>query len=190
MPLTNNKSMLNKWDYSGLFEACYSDPKQESYKKSAEFLGSSCEDWGCGTGWAKRFFKNYKGIDGSPSSFIKPEEVVDLVNYNSNVDNILMRQVLELNTQWKKILKNVKKSFKKKFCLVIFTPPAEITHIGSVEHIVKADGTILDDLIYVIYFNRQDILKFFPSNKFRINVETIKTNQGYGEEWILYVERI
>jgi len=52
------KSMLNKWNYSSRGQVCYSDPKQESYKKAAKFLGDTVEDWGCGTGWVKKYFKN------------------------------------------------------------------------------------------------------------------------------------
>ena len=36
-------SMLNKWDYSGADQMCFSDVKQESYKKAAEFLGDTCQ---------------------------------------------------------------------------------------------------------------------------------------------------
>jgi len=184
-------SMKNKWDYSGVEHAYFSDAKGESYKKSAEFLDYKCEDWGCGTGRAKDYFKEYKGIDGSPSKFLKPEDTVDLVEYTSDVDNILMRQVLEVNTEWRKILENIKKSFRKKFCLVIYTPLVDKTREGGVFIPVKADGTPMKGKTLVeIYFNRQDILDYFPEKEFKVREEIIKTNQGYGSEWILYVERI
>lgn len=143
-------SMLSKFDYSGVSDVCYADANQESYKKAAEFLGDTVEDWGCGTGWSKRHFKNYKGIDGSPSKLVAEKDIVDLVNYTSSVDNILMRQVLELNIEWRQILENVKKSFKKKFFLVVFTPFVEKTIIGGTEPIVTADGLVQKDIINLI----------------------------------------
>lgn len=167
--------MKNKWKYTG--SVMFSDIKQESYKKAAEFLGDTVEDWGCGTGWAKRFFKNYHGIDGSPSEFVLPEDTVDLVDYTSDVDSILMREVLEYNTKWKKILKNVKRSFKKKLCLIISTPFAEKTHIDTWY------GEIPE-----LRFKKEDILKQFKDCKTK--EETIKTNHLYGQDWILYVEKI
>lgn len=172
------KSMLNKWSYSSVGQVCYSDPKQESYKKAAEFLGDTVEDWACGTGWAKKYFKNYKGIDGSPSEFIKPDEVINLVNYESDIDNILMREALEYNTEWRKILENVKKSFKKKFCLIISTPFAENTYIYRYYQSIPE-----------IRFKKQNILDIFPKDEFKLKEETIKTNHLYNQDWILYVER-
>lgn len=183
-------TMLNKWDYSGVSQVCFSDVSQESYKKSAKFLGDTVEDWGCGTGWSKKFFANYKGIDGSPSTFVKKEDIVDLVNYTSSVDNILMRQVLECNIDWRKILENVKKSFKNKFCLIVFTPFEVTTQVGEVAKSLTALGVDREDDISLIFFKKQDILDYFPVSEYRIREETIKTGQGYGEEWILYVEKI
>ena len=183
-------SMKNKWDYSGLNQACYSDTRQESYKKAAEFLIDNVEDWGCGTGWAKKYFNNYRGVEGSPSVFVKPEDTVDLVEYTSNVDNILMREVLEYNTEWRRILENIKKSFSKKFCLVVSTPFAPKTRVGFWHRPRKADGTQGEGKIPEMYFNKQDILDYFSDCEFKVREETIKTEHLYHQDWILYVERI
>jgi len=172
------KSMLNKWSYGKVGQVCYSDPKQESYKKAAEFLGDTVEDWGCGTGWVKKFFKNYRGIDGSPSEFIRSDEVTDFADYTSNVENILMREALEYNIEWKKVLENVKKSFRKKFCLIISTPFTEKTHVDRYYRDIPE-----------IRFKKQDILDMFPESEFNIKEEMIKTKHLYNQDWILYVER-
>lgn len=185
MTLLASDSMLNKWDYSVVDEVCYSDEKQESYKKSAEFLGDTVEDWGCGTGWAKRYFTNYKGIDGSPGKYV--DEVADLVYYTSNCDNILMREALEYNIEWENILDNVKKSFKKKFCLIISTPFIEETQITLTKDIEIADKTVE---INEFSFKKQDILDFFPEKEYKVSEETIVTNHYYNQDWILYVERL
>lgn len=179
-------SMKNRWDYSGVSEMCFSDDSETSYKKSAEFLGDTVEDWGCGTGWSKRYFKNYTGVDGSLGYVTK---TVDLVNYTSDVDNILMRQVLETNTEWRAILENVKKSFRKKFCLVIMTPFVEETKANATYPITKSDGTVLEDKrVSEMFFNKQDILDYFKDCK--VSEEVVPTDIGYGSEWILYVEKI
>jgi hypothetical protein len=178
--------MKNKWDYSGVADmvfGCF-----ESYERAAMFLGDTVEDWGCGTGWAKRYFKNYKGIDGSPSHMVK--ETVDLTEYTSGVDNILMRQVLEANIDWRKILENVRKSFRKKFCLIVYTPEAEKTHIHKAHPVVLKDGTIVKgEFIHEMWFNRQDIMDYFPEGEFITRQENLKNRQGYGNDWFLYVER-
>lgn len=181
-------SMVGKWDYSGLSEACFSDNNQESYKKAAGFLIDNVEDWGCGTGWAKRYFKNYKGIEGSIAKNV--DVVADLVDYASKCENILMREVLEYNTDWKKILQNVKESFSKKFCLIISTPFSKKTRVGFWHKPLKADGSEGEGKIPEMYFNKQDILDEFPESEFKVKEETIKTNHLYGKDWILYVEKI
>jgi len=182
--------MKHKWDYSGVDSVCFADIKQESYKKSAKFLGDSCEDWGCGTTWSKRYFKKYRGIDGSINKYV--DEVVDLVEYTSNVDNILMREVLEYNKDWKKVLENVKKSFRKKFCLVISTSFVKKTRVGVWYKPMNADGSFREkeEKVPEMYFNKQDILDEFPKDKYKVKEETIKTKHLYGTDWILYVEKI
>lgn len=176
-----DETMKHKWDYSGLGEACYSDARQESYKKAAEFLGDDVEDWGCGTGWARQYFKKYHGIDGSVSRDI--HEATDLVTYTSDADNILLREVLEYNTEWKQILDNVKKSFKKKFCLIVSTPFVEKTRIGF-WHKSYNGGKIPE-----MYFNKKDLQDFFPDDEFTTREETITTDHLYHQDWIFYVER-
>jgi len=185
-------SMLDKWDYSGVGTVCYSDERCESYKKAAEFLGLSnpVEDWGGGTGWAKMYFTGpYKNIDGSQHPNV--DVVADLVRYNSKVDNILMRQVLEFNWEWKRILSNVKKSFSKKFCLVVMTPLVEVTKIDRTELTVSSTGEEVEGSESpCVYFNKQDILDYFPESEYKVTQENIETNGYWGGEWILYVEKI
>ena len=169
---------------------CFSDKYELSYKKSAEFLGDTVEDWGCGTAWSKRYFKNYRGVDGSPHKNV--DEVVDLVEYTSDVENILMRQTLECNYEWEQILENVKKSFRRRFCLVVYTPFVEKTRVGYIHKPKRADGTEMKDKeIREVYFRKQDILDYFPESEgYKVSEETVKTSQGYGQDWILYVEKI
>jgi hypothetical protein len=183
------RSMLNKWDYSGVNQMMYSDDKQESYKKAAQFLGDSVEDWGCGTGYASIFFKNYRGIDCSPSK--NHPEAIDLRQYTSDVENILIRQVLECTEDWKLVLENAIKSFRRRLCLIIMTPFSDKEKVLERESVLRADGSVVEGrFIDAISFKKQDILDYFPKDRFKVREETIKTNQGYGHDWILYVEKI
>ena len=183
--------MLNKWDYTGASSVCYSDTKnQYSYIKPAEFLGNGqVEDWGCGTAWAKRYFTDYKGIDGSFHKNV--DEIADLTRYVSKCDNILMRQVLEFNWDWEKILQNVKKSFRKKFCLVVMTPLVEETRIDKIDPVVNHLGQELEENNTPnIFFNKQDILAFFPEPEYKVSEELHPVDRIWPNEWILYVEKI
>lgn len=170
--------MKNKWNYQGLSEASYG--QEIVYQKAAQFLGDTVEDWGCGTGWAKRYFRNYRGIDGSLSSFIpNPKDLIDLVYYTSQAENILLRQVLEHNYEWRKILENAVKSFQKKLCITIHTPIKEET-----QEIFLNDLNVPD-----IAFKREDILDYLKD--FKVFEEFVPTAPfEYGEEWIIYVEKI
>ncbi len=169
--------MRNKWEYQGLSDVMFSDQNQESYRKSAEFLGDRpMEDWGCGMGWAHYFFspENYKGIDGS-IGFVS--EAIDLSTYTSNTENILLRSVIEYNLDWLKILQNAKASFTNKLCIVIFNPFSDETNLMFMD----------TNDIPMMSFKKQDILDVFSDCKVR--EETITSVSPYGQEWILYVEK-
>lgn len=180
--------MIGKWDYSKADQMCYSD--ETSYLKAREFLGDEVEDWGCGTGWASQYFKNYRGIDGSSSKNIPEENIVDLSNYVSSVDNILIRLVLECCGDWRKVLENAIQSFSNKLCIVISTPFSDTTHIGNKTYLVDGDNNVSKEYIEEVFFNKQDILDYFPLDKFILKEETIDIDFNYGKEWILYVEKI
>lgn len=165
--------MLNKWFYEPEGEVCYG--QEIVYQKAAKFLGESVEDWGCGTGWAKRYFKNYVGLDGSPSIYTK--KLTDLTKYRSRAENILIRQVLECNYEWRKILENACASFRKKLCITIYTPLSDHTHQFD-----KYKG------IPFISFKKEDILEYLRG--YQVSEEFVPTAPfEYGKEWILYIEK-
>lgn len=91
--------MVDRWQYAAGEEFPYDDA--ESYRRGMAFLdhpGETIEDWGCGTGYARRFVTQgvYRGIDGSAAEggdLIK----ADLQDYRSSADNIFIRHVLEHN---------------------------------------------------------------------------------------------
>jgi hypothetical protein len=124
-------SALGKWDrwyrllaVSG--RQLYGDAT--TYYMAAAFL-SDCpqvEDWGCGAGGFAGLCKTRcVGIDASRTPFA--DRIADLAGYRSDVDGILLRHVLEHNYAWSAILGNAVASFRRKLCLVLFTPFAETT---------------------------------------------------------------
>jgi hypothetical protein len=121
--MTTNSA--GQWAYKDSDQdARYGD--EQSYVKAAEFLdgcGPVVEDWGCGTGYARRFFtkSRYIGVDGSGAKWT--DVVSDLALHRSSPDGILMRHVLEHNFNWPEILKNAIRCFTKRMVIVFFLPP-------------------------------------------------------------------
>jgi len=171
--------VLGKWE--GFYrERDYQFPYGEttSYQKAMGFLDGCdpVEDWGCGTAFAKTLMKRglYVGIDGSRSRFC--DKVVDLRDYRSEADGILMRHVLEHNHDWRKILSNALASFRRKLAIVIFTQFADTTHAPS------SWGDVPN-----ISFKKEDLTSFFLTLK--VSEESLRTNTQFGVEHIFYVER-
>jgi hypothetical protein len=143
------------------------------------------EDWGCGVGGFRRFFINenvnkYIGIDGSKTPFADIK--VDLKDYTSEVDGIFMRHVLEHNYDWKIILENACKSFKKKMCLILFTPFSSETK--EIAHNLK-HGVDVPDLS----FNKNELISIFENYNIIYELNTIKSNTGYNIEHIFYLTK-
>lgn len=172
--------MLNRWDYVGLTEPLrYGDDL--TYIKAIEFLDGPgvLEDWGCGSGYARKFVKQakYVGIDGSDSKWCTIQ--ADLRKYISNPDYILLRHVLEHNIEWEKVLANAIESFYKRLALVIFTPFSETTH-----QIAWNEACGVPD----ISFRKEDLMEHFGRCRWR--EEFFRTETQYKEETIFYVEEI
>lgn len=142
------------------------------------------EDWGCGTGGFKRFFKTespkYIGIDGSVTPFADKHE--DLELYKSSVEGICMRHVLEHNYNWKTILRNACQSFTKKMCLVLFTKFADQT--TEIAHNLK-HGVDVPDLS----LGYQEILDIFEETNCVYELITLHTQTGYGIEHVFKLSK-
>jgi hypothetical protein len=159
-----------------------------TYELGYNFLQNcdKIEDWGCGAGGFKRFFlnenlKKYIGVDGSKTPF--SDVKTDLTNYCSNVDGIFMRHVLEHNYEWKLILENACKSFKKKMCLVLFTPFSDQTK--EIAHNLK-HGVDVPDLS----FDKNELIKLFEIHNIKYELTTINTNTGYNAEHIFFLNKM
>jgi hypothetical protein len=91
---------------------------------------ATVEDWGCGAGGFPTVLQSaYVGIDGSQTPFA--DRIVDLCQYQSHVEGILIRHVLEHNDAWERVLENAVLSFTRKLCLILFTPFSETTQVLS-----------------------------------------------------------
>jgi hypothetical protein len=99
-----------------------------TYLMAAAFLAGceEVEDWGCGRGGFRRFCPGrYIGVDGSKTPYAS--RIVELGTYQSSVDGVLLRHVLEHNYNWPAILEAAVKSFRRRLCVVLFTPFADTT---------------------------------------------------------------
>lgn len=134
MPDTQTEmNPVGKWDHSSRTEPFFYGDKpefEESYRIGMEFL-SDCklvEDWGCGTGYARKFrIGDYKGVDANQSRWCDVQ--ADLRNYKSNPSGIFMRHVLEHSDQWAVILDNAVASFRRKMALTFFIPFGPKTNV-------------------------------------------------------------
>ena len=99
-----------------------------TYLMAGAFLADceEVEDWGCGRGGFRQYCTGrYVGIDGSQTPYA--DKVVELGAYRSSVDGVLLRHVVEHNYDWPAVLEAAVASFRRKLCLVIFTPFGDTT---------------------------------------------------------------
>lgn len=182
--IDSNAGKWNEW-YKGIPDK---DPtpslyaEATTYRMAASFFADVdvVEDWGCGRGGFKIFcLSKYVGVDGSRTPFA--DKVVDLCTYQTRVDGVLLRHVLEHNYNWESILSNAIKSFDCKLCIVLFTPFAEsTTEIAQNRHI----GVDVPDLSLA----RSEIEKHFNGLRWKL-VADIATKSQYKVEHIYYVWR-
>lgn len=154
-----------------------------SYRKMATFLdgcGPLVEDWGCGGAYAKRFFSKscYVGLDGSEG---RCDRVVDLREYTSQADGILIRHLLEHNYDWPLIVANAAVSFKKRLVIIFFIPTAKFTTNAFNENNGIPNLSIGTTLL----------LSYFPESRFTLDWEQVvdEETSPHSKEWILCVER-
>jgi hypothetical protein len=169
------QTILGKWEARYNTDSFpYGD--ETSYKKAASFLEGHglVEDWGCGAAWAKQYFTDYRGIDGSGGH---ADRIADLREYTSQVACVLLRHVLEHNHDWKSVLRNAVRSFTERMVIVICTPFAEETRQIATHWSEIPDYS----------FNREDIME--ELFELEVSSETVVTETVYGVEAIFYISR-
>jgi hypothetical protein len=171
-----NASIVGRWQYGNAAPFAYGD--DVTYRKGLEWLDGHglIEDWGAGTGYARRFVARspYRAVDGSPSLGV--DRVVDLRTYRSDADCIFMRHVLEHNADWRTILANALGSFRRRMVLVVFTPFAAETH-----EIASWRG--IPDLA----LRKDELVACFEGFDWR--EEVLDTNTEYLQEHVFYLSR-
>jgi hypothetical protein len=114
------------------------------------------------------------GIDGS---WGYADTHADLRSYGGTSDCILIRHVLEHNTDWRTILERGVRSFARRMVLVLFTPFSEQTQI------IRTDGVGRVD----ISFREQDVTDCFAG--LVRSKEHLQTDTQYGVETVYYLSR-
>lgn len=107
-----------------------------SYMMAARWLdgcGPLVRDWGCGFGYARKFFikSRYEGVDAWNKM---ADRCVDLRLFSEPSEGILIRYVLEHNWDWEIILRNAMASFTKRMVVIITIPlndENETLHLGN-----------------------------------------------------------
>lgn len=159
------------WDYSHLTEPFPYGP-DTTYEAAAKFLEyGPVEDWGCGTAYARKFFPNgYVGIDNAPP-FADFRQ--DLRSRHPNYP-VLLRHVLEHNSDWEQILENALPA--KKLAIVVFTPFGPETKV--INWTENARGRVPD-----ISFCKAELTRHFPS----FTEQEFETGIAYGKETLFCV---
>ena len=171
------------WDFKNDFFP-FSFGDSEAYENGMQWLDVEnrvIEDWGCGTAWARQFVHHaqYIGVDGASSSrFV--DKITNLVTYQSTIDAIFMRGVLEHNYNWRVILENAMSSFQWRMVLVTFIP---LTHESHDRVLLVSCSGIPD-----IALNQKTLMPMI--NPYLQKQETIISKTEYGSEVLWYLEKV
>lgn len=154
--------MTDKWRYKNTAPFAYGN--NTSYTRAARWLdlpGEVVEDWGCGGGWARQFFRQarYVGLDGSRSHFC--DRQVDFQEYVSSVDGVLVRHVLEHNHNWQAILRNAVESFQHRMVLVLFMPFSQGAVQPTHENAASNENVAYDGGIPNLCLNHDEVVSAF-----------------------------
>jgi hypothetical protein len=162
--------MLGLWNDSYKTKHPHRYGDEDSYLLAEKFLhGLNVEDWGCGEGRFGDFHVGgYVGIDGSAGPAYIKDDLRTRLEFS---EGILLRHVLEHNTDWRKILENAVKSATRVLVIVLFTPLQDKTRqLGwNPTQGVPDLGFSLDDLSEILPKNTEFHLDIpSPSTQYRI----------------------
>lgn len=175
--------MKGMWNYDGLGQVKYGHP--ESYQRPAKFfdeVGGVLEDWGCGCCGMKEHVKvcKYVGIDGSFNDYADKFE--DLREYRSTCDCLLLRGVIDHNTEWEKVLTNALASFTKRAVVMIFHDLGPRTKLLFRHTSVKYPG------VPDMQFSLEDLMKYMLP--YLVKVEVIPADKNSpNNETLFYLEK-
>jgi hypothetical protein len=181
LPQRDYMSNAGKWEIwykDGAAGTGYGD--DTSYRIAASWLsGFHTQDWGCGYARFKQFLPEgtYTGVDGTPGF---ADVVTDLVDYQSETEGILIRHVLEHNTEWRVILDNALASAKKRLVIAVFTPDGNGEQLAWTPEIEVPD----------IAISWAEISKRLTDAGWKFSQNVAETATAYGKEsiWIAWRE--
>lgn len=178
-------SMLNRWnnEYKNSLTQYgrRSYGAKKVYELAAAFLDGhgDVEDWGGGLAYFKRYIKksNYICIDGTMSKYC--DKHIDLEEYRTKTDCILLRSVIEHNYNWKQVLSNAIDSFGKRMVLVIYTPFVDEENIISVD----PQGRPIISLV------KKEIEEVFRPDVLIVKEDLVERSQPFSREHIYFLEK-
>lgn len=105
----------------------------ESYRVAADWLRPcrTVADWGCGGGYFERYLspnQRYIPIDGTRQ--IHGQILADLATYEGESDGIMLRHVVDCTNDWRAVLLNVVRRFRRRAVVITFTPMVERTLVA------------------------------------------------------------
>lgn len=131
----------------GLQHATYGPP--ETYRRAAAWLRGcmTIADWGGANGAFRGYlppWRAYTVVDGTAQH--AGQILADLTTYRAPVDGILLRHVLDLNSEWRAILDNAVASFRQRMVAVTFMPESPTTRFVKMKSGWALQSFCADDL--------------------------------------------
>ncbi len=148
----------------------------DTYQLAAGWL-SECPDvadWGGGAGAFGPYLPpavRYRVVDGTLQS--TDQHLVDLRTFTEPASGILIRHVLELNSDWRRVLRNALASFRQRMAVVTFTPDVSLTCL----HKMKSGWPVM-------HFDPRELR--FEMGRWLVRDEMVPTSHP---ERIYYLER-
>lgn len=188
--MTTGLAPLHRWEYGHLTmpEPCGPHRSYELAAAWMDFFGWTVQDWGCGTAYAKQFFKraSYVGVDGSPSTWtdIVHDLRLPLTPLNGvdahRPEGILIRHCLEHIEDWQIVLENALDAAQDRLCLVLAVPLA-----AYVTRTVAIAGNGAPD----ISFFPDDLIIPIHRAGFSVSLGVVPTRSQYNQETLFYCDR-
>lgn len=98
---------------------------EDTYRLAADWLKDcpTVADWGGSTGFFGSCLPpsvEYTVVDGTVQ--LTDQVLADLLTYREPSDGILLRHVLEINVEWRTILRNALSAFRQRMVVITHTP--------------------------------------------------------------------
>lgn len=148
----------------------------ETYLLAAEWLRNcaTVADWGGGSGFFQTFLPasvRYTLVDGTVQT--TDQVLADLRTYQEPSDGILLRHVLDINADWRVILRHAVEACRQRLMVITYTPA--VTQTAYIRH--KSGWPIH-------HFSPSDLA--MKMNPYLVKVDAVETSHP---ERVYYVEK-